>query len=527
MPDRKKIALIIGAGPAGLTSAYELASRTDYLPVILEESEVVGGISQTVNYKGNRMDIGGHRFFSKSDRVMNWWLKFLPLQELSGEEKLSIQYHRKSRDIETDGSGPDPEKTDKVMLLRNRLSRIFYLRRFFDYPIRLNGKTISNLGISRMITIGISYVAARLFPIRKEKSLEDFFINRFGKVLYKTFFKDYTEKVWGVPCNQIEPEWGAQRIKGLSVSKAIWHALRSIVPKDRSINQKGIETSLIDRFLYPKFGPGQLWQEVRDEVIAKGARLHHGYKVVELEKKNNEISGLWAIEQSTGEKKFFEGDIVFSTMPVKDLILGLKPKAPIEVYNIANGLIYRDFIAVGVLLEKMNVTSSDVGNKSIVPDNWIYIQESDVQVGRIQVFNNWSPYMVADPSKVWLGLEYFCNEGDDLWEMSDADLLKTGISELVKIGLALEEDFLDGVVVRMPKTYPAYFGSYDHFHLIREYTDKIENLYLIGRNGMHKYNNQDHSMLTAMTAVDNIVKGISSRESIWAVNTEEEYHEEK
>jgi len=526
MSDKKKIALIIGAGPAGLTAAYELVSRTDYIPIILEESDMVGGISRTVNYKGNRMDIGGHRFFSKSDRVMNWWLKFLPLQDISGKEEITIQYHQKSREILRGSSGIDPEHTDKVMLIRNRLSRIFYLRRFFDYPIRLNGKTISNLGILRVATIGISYIRVRLFPIKKEKNLEDFFINRFGRVLYNTFFKDYTEKVWGVPCNQIKPEWGAQRIKGLSVSKAIWHALRSIVPKDGSLNQKGVETSLIDRFLYPKFGPGQLWQEVMNKVLEQGAELHMGYKVDRLENSGGKITGVWATDQNSGEKHYFSGDLFFSTMPVKDLVKGLNPPAPEPVSSLAKGLIYRDFIAVGVLLTKMNLSSPGVQGHNFVLDNWIYIQESDVLVGRIQVFNNWSPYMVADSSKVWLGLEYFCSEGDELWERTDEALLKLAVSELVAIGLALEGDFLDGVVVRMPKTYPAYFGSYDQFHQIRAYTDKIENLFLIGRNGMHKYNNQDHSMLTAMTAVDNILAGINSRDSIWAVNTEEEYHEE-
>jgi len=503
MQDGKKIALIIGAGPAGLTAAYELLTRTDYIPIILEESDMVGGISRTVNYKGNRMDIGGHRFFSKSDRVMNWWLKFLPLQD--------------QPDI-------DPENTDKLMLLRNRLSRIFYLRRFFDYPVRLNRRTISNLGIFRMAGIGMSYMMIRLFPIRKENSLEDFFINRFGRVLYKTFFKDYTEKVWGVPCNEIKPEWGAQRVKGLSVSKALWHALKSIVPQDVSIDQKGVETSLIDRFLYPKFGPGQLWQEVLDKVLEKGAELFMEHKVVQLELSGERISGVWT-ENKDGERRLFSGDLFFSTMPVKDLIMGINPPVLKPLMDMAKGLIYRDFIAVGVLLTKMNVNSSDANNQNFVPDNWIYIQESDVNVGRIQVFNNWSPYMVADPSKVWLGLEYFCSEGDALWTKSDKDLLKLAVDELVAIGLALSEDFLDGVVVRMPKTYPAYFGSYDQFYKIRAYTDKIENLFLIGRNGMHKYNNQDHSMLTAMTAVDNIVAGITSRESVWAVNTEEEYHE--
>ncbi|MCK5821469.1 MAG: NAD(P)-binding protein, partial [Bacteroidales bacterium] len=305
MSDKKKIALIIGAGPAGLTAAYELLSRTDYMPVILEESDVVGGISRTVNYKGNRMDIGGHRFFSKSDRVMDWWLKFLPLQDLTGGL-----------------SEVDPDESDKVMLVRNRLSRIFYLRRFFDYPVRLNGRTISNLGLFRMAGIGISYILIRLFPIRQEKSLEDFFINRFGRVLYNTFFKDYTEKVWGVPCSQIKPEWGAQRIKGLSISKAIWHAFKSIVSKDGSIDQKGVETSLIDRFLYPKFGPGQLWQEVRDTVLDDGAEIHMSHKVVQLDKSEGKITGAWAVNQANQERRLFSADLVFSTMPVKDLVLG-------------------------------------------------------------------------------------------------------------------------------------------------------------------------------------------------------------
>ncbi|MCK5820227.1 MAG: hypothetical protein KAH17_00005, partial [Bacteroidales bacterium] len=255
--------------------------------------------------------------------------------------------------------------------------------------------------------------------------------------------------------------------------------------------------------------------------------IHMSHKVVQLDKSEGKITGAWAVNQANQERRLFSADLVFSTMPVKDLVLGMNPRMPESLMNIAEGLVYRDFIAVGVLLTKMNVISPGEQNQLFVPDNWIYIQESDVLVGRIQVFNNWSPYMVADDSKVWLGLEYFCSEGDQLWSMPDEALLKLAVKELVAIGLALEEDFVDGVVVRMPKTYPAYFGSYDQFHHIRAYTDKIENLFLVGRNGMHKYNNQDHSMLTAMTAVDNIVAGISSRESIWTVNTEEEYHEEE
>ena len=503
MSDQKK-AIIIGAGPAGLTAAYELASRTNYKVVVLEESDMVGGISRTVNYKGNRMDIGGHRFFSKSDRVMEWWLKFLPVQDI----------------------GSDPTHTDRLMLVRNRLSRIFYLKKFFNYPIKFNWNTISNLGFVRIIMIGFSYVMARFFKIRPEKNLEDFFINRFGKVLYKTFFKDYTEKVWGVSCDKIKPEWGAQRVKGLSVSKALWHALISLIPKDNSIKQKGTETSLIDRFLYPKYGPGQLWQTVQEEAEKMGVELLFNHKVDRIEWDQNQIKAVGFINPSSGRSGLLEGDIFFSTMPVKNLIKGFKPMAPQEVREVAEGLIYRDFIAVGVLLDKMHLSPDQLKTTNYVPDNWIYIQENYVKVGRIQVFNNWSPYMVDDPSKVWLGMEYFCNEGDDLWNLPDEKLLKLAVDELTQIGLAHQKDFIDGVVVRMPKTYPAYFGSYDRFDVIRTYTDKISNLFLIGRNGMHKYNNQDHSMLTAMTVVDNLITGNDSRESVWSVNTEEEYHEE-
>ncbi len=526
MPENKKIALIIGAGPAGLTAAHELIERTDYTPLVVEASDMVGGISRTVVYKGNRMDIGGHRFFSKSDRVMNWWLSFLPLEALDSEDKLRIRYHQKEYQMSAVEPGLDPENTDEVMLVRKRLSRIFYLRKFFDYPIRLNKTTLLNLGIVRMIRITLSYVRARFFPIKQEKNLEDFFINRFGRVLYETFFRDYTEKVWGVPCSQIEPEWGSQRIKGLSVSKAIWHALRSIVPKD-SGDQKNIETSLIDRFLYPKFGPGQLWEVVRNQVLAKGGQIMMNHRVVEIHHKDSVIRSVTIVNSETGGKKTIKADLFFSTMPVKDLIAGFSPPAPVEVADLANGLIYRDFIAVGILLDKMYVKTKTEKKPGVVPDNWIYVQDSDVRVGRIQVFNNWSPFMVADQNKVWLGLEYFCNEGDAMWKMSNEAIVKLGIDELIKIGLAESDDFLDGIVVRMPKTYPAYFGSYDRFGEIQRYTDQFLNLFLIGRNGMHKYNNQDHSMLTAMTAVDNIVSGIESRANIWAVNTEEDYHEEE
>ncbi|MCD6346092.1 MAG: NAD(P)/FAD-dependent oxidoreductase [Bacteroidales bacterium] len=526
MNNHRKTAIIIGAGPAGLTAAYEMASRTDYKVIVLEETDLVGGISRTVNYKGNRMDIGGHRFFSKSDRVMNWWLNFLPIQQISDLDKLTLSYHQKTTSFAKPGVGPDPDVEDKVMLVRKRLSRIFFLKKFFNYPIRFNWNTLRFLGLFRIIRIAVSYFYARVFKIRHEASLEDFFINRFGKVLYKTFFKDYTEKVWGVSCDQIKPEWGAQRVKGLSVSKALWHALRSIVPKDTGIRQKHVETSLIDRFLYPKFGPGQLWEAVKENIESQGVEILMNHRVDSIDRNSLHITNIGVTKMATGETISIEGDVFFSTMPVKNLIGSLHPPPPKSVLKVSDGLIYRDFIAVGVLLNKMQTGSDNSNPSDCVPDNWIYIQENYVKVGRIQVFNNWSPYMVSDPTKVWLGMEYFCNEGDELWSLPDNKLLALAVDELVKIGLAVKDDFLDGVVVRMPKTYPAYFGAYENFDVIRSFTDKIDNLFLIGRNGMHKYNNQDHSMLTAMTAVDNLIGGISSRESLWAVNTEDDYHEE-
>ena len=502
----KSTALIIGGGPAGLTAAYELVKRTGIRPIVIEKSDMLGGISRTVKFKGNRMDIGGHRFFSKSDRVMDWWMNILPLanQEI------------------------DPQLTDRVMLLRKRLSRIYYLRSFFDYPVSLNGRTIKNLGFIRIMKIGLSYLLVRIKPIRKEKNLEDFFINRFGKELYKTFFKDYTEKVWGVPCTEINPEWGAQRIKGLSVSKALLHGFRSMLGSQKALGQKKTETSLIDKFLYPKFGPGQLWECVADEILKEGGQILYNQEATGFQELNGQITKVTVRDSVSGKVKDYQPDYVFSSMPVKELIKGFETKVPVNVIDVASKLVYRDFIAVGLLLKKMNPakTKENIGLNR-VPDTWIYVQEQDVNVGRIQVFNNWSPYLVSDEKTVWLGLEYFCDEGDDIWSLSDKQLLDMGIDELEKIGLADKEDYLDGTVVRMPKTYPAYFGSYKRFNEIREFTDGIENLFLIGRNGMHKYNNQDHSMLTAMTVVDNIISGESSKAAIWEVNTEDEYHEEK
>jgi protoporphyrinogen oxidase len=508
-------AVIIGGGPAGLTAGFELLKRTSIVPVVLEKSDHLGGISRTYRHHGNRMDLGGHRFFSRSDRVMNWWLEVMPLE---GSGSHNISYQRQTRNAT--GQGLDPATEDRVMLIRNRKSRIFFLRQFFDYPISLSSETIRKLGPARILRIGLSYLRSALFQTRPEKTLEQFFINRFGRELYLTFFKSYTEKVWGVPCDQISAEWGAQRIKGLSVVTAIKHLLKK--PASGDISQKGLETSLIEKFMYPKLGPGQLWEYVAEDIQSRGGSVENCWVVDKLHTDGCRITSAEAVHTETGARRTIDADYFFSTMPVRELIHALQTAVPANVKQVADGLIYRDFITVGLLLKKLKVNE---GGK-LLADNWIYIQEPDVAVGRMQIFNNWSPYLVADPDTVWIGLEYFCYETDPIWKLSDADMIALARAEVAKMGIIDQADVLDACVLRVPKAYPAYFGAYERFDEVREYIDRFENLFLVGRNGMHKYNNQDHSMLTAMTSVDNIIAGRTDKANLWALNTEMEYHED-
>jgi protoporphyrinogen oxidase len=524
---KNKRAIIIGAGPAGLTAAYELLTRTDIQPIVLEKSDCMGGISRTVNYKGNRIDIGGHRFFSKSDRVMSWWLQMLPL-EASETGSLAVRYHSMERIVGASQSGPDPASEDRVMLLRRRKSRIYYLRRFFDYPIALSTTTLRKLGLLRTLRIGISYVKSALFPLKQERTLEQFFINRFGKELYNTFFRSYTEKVWGVSCSHIGAEWGAQRIKGLSVWAAIAHALKKAVHRGGGdIGQKDTETSLIEQFLYPKFGPGQMWEEVARLIKEKGGEIRTGCRVDRVCTDGWRVKSLEATNSATGVKETFAGDYFFSSAPIRELLRSFDVAPPASTLEVSDGLVYRDFITVGLLVKSLKIHDQTPQGRKLIGDNWIYIQEPDVQLGRLQIFNNWSPFMVADPSYVWLGLEYFCNQSDALWNRSDEDMAALAKEELSKIGIIEAAEAIDSTVLRMEKTYPAYFGTYDRFAEIRQYVDRYENLFLVGRNGMHRYNNQDHSMLTAMLAVENIIAGTTDKSNLWEVNTEADYHEEK
>ena len=526
MISHPRTAIIIGAGPAGLTAAYELLSRTDIRPIVIEMSDIVGGISATVNYRGNRIDIGGHRFFSKSDRVMNWWLQHLPLQDVPSASSLDIHYQGKSRSVNV-SEGMNQHDQNCVMLVRERKSRIYFMRKFFDYPISLTPDTLRKLGLIQTCRIGMSYLHRTLFPLKKVENLEQFFINRFGDRLYRTFFKSYTEKVWGVPCTSIDAEWGAQRIKNLSVWKTIKHFVgRRLRGKSAGVSQRDTETSLIERFLYPKYGPGQMWEEVARKVQELGGTLVKEQAVRQLHVRDNRVVGATTVDRN-GYSFSYEGDFVFSTMPVRELVRSLDGPVPANVLHVSEGLMYRDFITVGLLLKDLKVKEETPGGQKLISDNWIYIQEPDVLAGRLQIFNNWSPWMVSDPGKVWIGVEYFCNEGDLLWNRTEQQMKELAVKELAQIGIIQESAVLDAMVLRIPKAYPAYFGTYGRFDEVRKFLDEFENLYLIGRNGMHRYNNQDHSMLTAMTAVDNILTKRKDKANIWDVNTEMEYHEER
>lgn len=528
---RQETAIIIGGGPAGLTAAYELATRCNIRPVVFEADDHLGGISRTVSYKGNRIDIGGHRFYSKSERIMSWWRNILPLQGPSNSNNDGIEIgDRNHRSLlRPDPSGPDPAKNDDVMLIRPRVSRILFRGHLFEYPIRPSLKTFRQLGMRCTFSILFSYLRSRLAPIVPERSLEDFFINRFGQTLYDIFFREYTEKVWGVPCAEISPEWGAQRIKGLSITAVLKHALRTLRPDRKHASANALETSLIEQFLYPKFGPGQLWERVADLIERNNGEIRMRTRVTAICRSSDGRIESVTVKDRAGRERRVTADWFISTMPVSDLINCVTPPVPSTLREVADGLVYRDFLTVGLLLRRLSLAGG-VDARELqcrLSDNWIYIQEPGVKVGRLQIFNNWSPYMVHNQGHIWIGLEYFVNEGDRLWTLPEEEMICFAIKELEDIGVISRNDVLDHTLVRMPKAYPAYFGTYHSFSSLREYLDGIGNLFPVGRNGMHRYNNQDHSMLTAMTAVDNILTGRLDKSNIWAVNTENDYHENR
>lgn len=515
--------VIVGAGPAGLTAAYELVKKKkDREIIIIEEQSCVGGISRTVSVDGNRMDMGGHRFFSKNKQVMEWWTDMLPIQGAPSYDDKILK-----RRCKLDANGPDPETEDAVLLRRHRVSRIYYRHHFFDYPVTMNLETIKNLGIGTTFLAGCSYLRAILFP-KKEDSLENFYINRFGKKLYETFFEGYTEKLWGRHPRKISADWGAQRVKGLSVIAVI----KDILGRMTGRKDRNTETSLIETFYYPKFGPGQMWEEVSDRFVKMGGRILYYSKVDRFELENGRIKNIvyYTTDKNPEERKEekIKVDAVFSSMPLKNLLRGMEC-VPVEVQTVAEGLPYRDFVTVGILTERLLLKNETkiptLGD--IVPDCWIYVQDQGIKMGRIQIFNNWSPYMVKCPQeKVWIGLEYFCKENDKMWNMSETEWAEFGRTELVKMGILDKNAKIHAThCERVPKAYPAYFDTYAQIDTLKNWLLAVPNLYCIGRNGQHRYNNMDHSMLTAMEAVKAYENPGYDRKQVWNVNTEKEYQE--
>lgn len=490
---QKETVLIIGAGPAGLTAGLTLlrSAPERFRVTIFEESDTVGGISKTVNVRGNRMDMGGHRFFSKSARVNAFWESLCPLQGESGSENAN------------------------EMLLRKRVSRIFYRGKFFDYPITLKPQTFRNLGLFGTLQAGVGYVGAMVHKL-PETSLQNFYINRFGKPLYRMFFEDYTTKIWGRSPAEISADWGAQRVKGVSIAEILKNALGK---------SKSKETSLIEQFKYPKHGPGQLWETAAAEFLSRGGQLRYGARVCGVQTENGRVTGLRVSEN--GEEKTYLCDAALSSMPLCDLIAAFPENTvPERVQKTAVGLPYRDFITVGLLVAKSDLCRKQ-GTTEFLPDCWIYVQDSAVDLGRVQIFNNWSPYMVKDPeTTAFVGAEYFCKEGDALWTRSDEDWAKTAARDLQTVGLlSSNAKPIHAHCERVKKAYPAYFDTYQDLPCVISFLNGYENLYCIGRNGQHRYNNMDHSMLTAFEAVRCVLENDPDKDALWAVNSEAEYHE--
>ncbi|HVM14493.1 MAG TPA: NAD(P)/FAD-dependent oxidoreductase [Egibacteraceae bacterium] len=474
--------VVMGAGPAGLTAAWQLTRNDVTVDVLEADPEIVGGIARTASYKGFRFDIGGHRFFTKADEVRVVWHEILD--------------------------------RDDDWLTVPRLSRIFYNGKFFQYPLRAF-EALRKLGIITSALCLLSYAKAKVLPRKPERSFEDWVVNRFGYRLYSIFFKTYTEKVWGMPCSEISADWAAQRIKGLSLLEAVKNAVQASRGGPQKAKKDGeVIKTLIEEFEYPKYGPGMMWERATEKVRARGNPVRMGERVVTVRHDGERVTEV-VVDTNDGQRTYGGTDFL-STLPIRELANIIEPAPPQEVLEAANALRYRDFLTVVLVVDRAE----------LFPDNWIYIHDPTVHLGRVQNFKNWSPFMVPDTSQSALGLEYFCTEGDTLWDMGDEDLRALGAREIEQIGLARAEDIIDGTTVRMRKAYPVYDDDYkENVATVWNWiSDNLSNLQLVGRNGMHKYNNQDHSMMTAMLAARNI---LGESWDPWNVNTDAEYHEEE
>jgi len=522
----KKQVVIIGAGPAGLTTAYYLLKNSDqYNVIILEKSSIIGGISKTIEFNGYKIDTGIHRFFTKNEEVEKIWEELLPIQ---GKPAYDDKLLNRQKPYEK--GGPNPEVDDKTMLIKDRITRIYYGRKFYDYPVSLNMTTIKNMGFFTLLKAGFSYLKSCVHKL-PETSLENFYINRFGKVLYSMFFESYTEKVWGINPKKISADWGAQRVKGLSITAVLKDIIKKAFGKK---NNKNSETSLIEQFIYPKLGSGQVYEEMANKIQEMGGQIILNANVNEVRISNkNRISKI--IYTKDDEKISLKSDICISSMPIKELFeISKGTTVPKNIYNIATKLPYREFMSVGLVVDKLkleNTTNIKTLN-DIVPDSWIYVQEPDVKMGRIQIFNNWSPYMFKNKeeinNKVMFSLEYFCSDKDKYWNMTDEKFIDFAIDEAIKLKLIDSKDKVEASVrIKIPKAYPAYFGTYAKIDKVIDYLNTFKNLYCIGRNGQHRYNNMDHSMLTGIETAKSIINNKNNKHDIWNVNTEKEYHEVK
>ena len=473
--NESKHTVVLGAGPAGLTAACELTRHAVAVTVIEKDPHYVGGIARTVEYQGNRIDIGGHRFFSKNREIEDLW------KEILGEE----------------------------LLERTRSSRIFFRGRYFSYPLDIND-LLMNLGFVEVFRCIISYLWVHIRPMRNPQTYEDWVGNEFGRRLFQILFKPYTEKVWGMSTKEISADWAPQRIRPLSLKRAI----TSIWPGATSVDGR-LTRTLVDHFRYPRLGPGQMWERLRTILECSGQCIMPGQEVISIRHDGTRIVGV-SVRDKQGVMQEVQGTHFISTLPIREMVEMYDPPLPLPVRKAAKGLKYRDFLVVALLVNK----------EDVFPDSWIYLPDPRIKVGRIQNYKNWSPAMVADPKLTCLGLEYFCSQGDRLWAVTDEDLIVFARQELVALGICQVEEILGGIVIRQAKAYPVYDEMYrEHVAVVRRYVEEhLVNLQLAGRNGMHRYNNQDHSMMTALLAARNIAMGLKL--DPWKVNIEAEYHEE-